>query len=42
MSQHFELLVIGRPPRTLGQRLTLSGLTTSIAEHAHSSVLVVP
>ena len=42
MSQRFDLLVIGRPPRTLGQRLTFSGLTTSIAEHAHSTVLVVP
>lgn len=42
ISEKFDLLVIGRPPRTLGQRLTFSGLTTSIAEHAHSSVLVVP
>ena len=42
MSQRYELLVIGRPPLSLGQRLTLSGLTTSIAEHAHSPVLVVP
>jgi nucleotide-binding universal stress UspA family protein len=34
--------VIGRPPRTLGQRLTFSGLTTAIAEHARTTVLVVP
>jgi len=42
MSKQHDLLVIGRPPLSLGQRLTLSGLTTSIAEHAHSAVLVVP
>lgn len=42
VSSDFDLLVLGRPPRSLGQRLTLSGLTTSIAEHARSTVLVVP
>lgn len=42
MSQTCELLVLGRPPLSLGQRLTLTALTTAIAEHAHSPVLVVP
>lgn len=42
LSTEFELLVAGRPPRTLGQRLLLSGITTSVAEHAHCPVLVVP
>lgn len=42
ISSRYELLVIGRPPRTLGQRLTFSGLTTAIAEHARTTVLVVP
>jgi nucleotide-binding universal stress UspA family protein len=41
-STRHDLLVIGRPPLSLGQRLLLNGLTTSIAEHAHSPVLVVP
>jgi nucleotide-binding universal stress UspA family protein len=42
LSAEYELLVIGRPPRSLGQRLLLTGLTTAVAEHAHSPVLVVP
>lgn len=42
LSQEYELLVVGRPPRSLGERLLLSGITTSVAEHAHCPVLVVP
>jgi len=42
LSAQHELLVIGRPARSLWVRLTLSGLTTAIAEHAKSPVLVVP
>jgi nucleotide-binding universal stress UspA family protein len=42
LSADYDLLVIGRPPRSLGQRLLLSGVTTSVAEHAQSPVLVVP
>ena len=42
LSSDYDLLVVGRPPRSLGQRLTFGGLTTSVAEHAHSPVLVVP
>ena len=42
LSQRFNLLVIGRPPRSLGERLIFPGLTTSVAEHAHAPVLVVP
>ena len=42
LSAQHQLLVIGRPPRPLLVRLTLSGLTTPVAEHAHSPVLVVP
>jgi nucleotide-binding universal stress UspA family protein len=42
LSARHELLVIGRPPRPLLQRLTVSSLTTPVAEHAHSPVLVVP
>jgi nucleotide-binding universal stress UspA family protein len=40
-SAEYDLLVIGRPPRSLGQRLTFGGITTSVAEHAHSPVLVI-
>ena len=42
LSAQYDLLVIGRPQRPLLVRLTLSSLTTPVAEHAHSSVLVVP
>ena len=42
LSARHELLVIGRPPRPLLQRLTVSSLTTPVAEYAHSPVLVVP
>jgi nucleotide-binding universal stress UspA family protein len=41
LSADYHLLVIGRTPRSLGQRLLLSGVTTAVAEHAHSPVLVV-
>jgi nucleotide-binding universal stress UspA family protein len=41
LSADYALLVIGRTPRSLGQRLMLSGVTTAVAEHAHSPVLVV-
>ncbi|MGC4112047.1 MAG: universal stress protein [Nocardioides sp.] len=42
LSESFDLLVVGRPPMTFGQRLLLGGITTSVAEHAHCPVLVVP
>lgn len=42
MSRAYDLLVIGRPPRPLLMRLTLSGLTVPVVEHAHAPVLVVP
>jgi nucleotide-binding universal stress UspA family protein len=42
LSAQYDLLVIGRPERPLLQRLTLSGLTTPVVEHAHCPVLVVP
>jgi nucleotide-binding universal stress UspA family protein len=42
LSARYDLLVIGRPRRPLLQRLTMSGLTTPVAEAAHSPVLVVP
>ncbi|HEY3530268.1 MAG TPA: universal stress protein [Nocardioides sp.] len=42
LSARHELLVIGRPSRPRLVRLTLSGLTTPVVEHAHSPVLVVP
>jgi len=42
LSAHYDLLVIGRPTRPLLLRLTTSGLTTPVAEHAHGPVLVVP
>lgn len=42
LSARHQLLALGRPPRSLRVRLTLAGLTTSIAEHAHCPVLVVP
>jgi nucleotide-binding universal stress UspA family protein len=42
LSAEYDLLVIGRPPRPLLMRLTLSGLTTPVVEHAHAPVLVVP
>jgi nucleotide-binding universal stress UspA family protein len=42
MSAQYDLLVIGRPARPLLARLTVSGLTTPVAEHAHCPVLVVP
>ena len=42
LSARYDLLVIGRPTRPLLLRLTMSGLTTPVVEHAHSPVLVVP
>lgn len=42
LSTRHELLVIGRPPRSLLVRLTVAGLAVPIAEHAHCPVLVVP
>ena len=42
LSAQYDLLVIGRPKRPLLLRLTLSSLTTPVAESAHSPVLVVP
>jgi nucleotide-binding universal stress UspA family protein len=42
LSARYDLLVIGRPVRPLLARLTVSGLTTPVAEHAHCPVLVVP
>jgi nucleotide-binding universal stress UspA family protein len=42
LSARHELLVIGRPQRPLLLRLTVSSLTTPVAEHAHCPVLVVP
>ena len=42
LSADHDLLVIGRPPRPLLHRLTTSGLTLPVAEHAHCPVLVVP
>jgi nucleotide-binding universal stress UspA family protein len=42
LSARYDLLVIGRPPSSLGQRLLLGGITTAVAEHAHSPVLVIP
>lgn len=41
-SQHHDVLVIGRPPRSLGERLVLPGMTAAVAEHAHGPVIVVP
>jgi nucleotide-binding universal stress UspA family protein len=42
LSARYDLLLIGRPVRPLLLRLTTSGLTTPVAEHAHCPVLVVP
>lgn len=42
LSAQYDLLVIGRPDRPLLVRLTISSLTTPVAEHAHCPVLVVP
>lgn len=42
LSQQYDLLVIGRPPHSLGERLVLPGLVITVAEHAHAPVLVVP
>jgi nucleotide-binding universal stress UspA family protein len=42
LSAQHELLVIGRPPRPLLVRLTVSGLTLPVVEHARCPVLVVP
>jgi nucleotide-binding universal stress UspA family protein len=42
LSGEHDLLVIGRPSRPLLLRLTVSGLTVPVAEHAHCPVLVVP
>lgn len=42
LSAGYDLTVIGRPPRSLRERLTLSGLTLPVVEHAHCPVLVVP
>ena len=42
LSSRYDLLVIGRPPRPLLLRLTLSSLTAPVVEHAHCPVLVVP
>ena len=41
-SQQHELLVIGRRAGWWSRRLAWGALTTAIAEHAHSTVLVVP
>jgi nucleotide-binding universal stress UspA family protein len=42
MSRAHELLVVGRGARTLSERLALPSATTSIVEHAASTVIVVP
>jgi nucleotide-binding universal stress UspA family protein len=42
LSAQYDLLAIGRPVLPLLLRLTLSSLTTPVAEHAHCPVLVVP
>jgi nucleotide-binding universal stress UspA family protein len=42
LTARYDLLVIGRPSRPLLLRLTSSGLTTPVVEHAHCPVLVVP
>jgi nucleotide-binding universal stress UspA family protein len=42
LSARYDLLLIGRPVRPLLLRLTMSGLTLPVVEHAHSPVLVVP
>jgi nucleotide-binding universal stress UspA family protein len=42
LSSRYDLLLIGRPVRPLLLRLTTSGLTVPVVEHAHSPVLVVP
>jgi nucleotide-binding universal stress UspA family protein len=42
LSQQHDLLVIGRPPHSLGERLVLPGLVITVAEHAHAPVIVVP
>lgn len=42
LSQQYDLLVIGRPPHSLSERLVLPGLVITLAEHSHSPVIVVP
>jgi len=42
LSSRYDLLLVGRPERPLLARLTLSGLTLPVVEHAHTPVLVVP
>jgi nucleotide-binding universal stress UspA family protein len=42
LSARYDLLLVGRPHRPLLLRLTMSGLTVPVVEHAHSPVLVVP
>jgi nucleotide-binding universal stress UspA family protein len=42
LSARYDLLIIGRPVHPLRVRLSLSSLTTPVAEHAHCPVLVVP
>jgi nucleotide-binding universal stress UspA family protein len=42
LSARYDLLLIGRPIRPLVLRLTMSGLTMPVVEHAHCPVLVVP
>lgn len=42
LSQQHDLLVVGRPPHSLGERLVLPGLVITVAEHAHAPVIVVP
>jgi nucleotide-binding universal stress UspA family protein len=42
LSADHDLLVIGRPQRPLLHRLTTSGLTLPVAEHARCPVMVVP
>jgi nucleotide-binding universal stress UspA family protein len=42
LSSEFDLLVIGRAPSSLGEHVLFNGVTTSIAEHAHTPVIVVP
>ena len=42
LSRHYDLVVLGRHQRTLGQRLLLGAVGTTVVEHAHAPVLVVP
>jgi nucleotide-binding universal stress UspA family protein len=42
LSQQYDLLVLGRPPHSLGERMVLPGLVVTVAEQAHAPVLVIP